>query len=307
MSTISTGNNKLANGAVDSGTTASESPSGLFRGFGRVAALGSLVGLGGIAAASYLSSKEEAPQTNQQIVPLFSGMSRTGSIFVNSLAELVAPTANSIIAAGPKEDSKRISLGMSEEDLVDSAEDLSFAVTEPALVNSITLGPWVAASDKDLSPLIQFNKLTKFSIAGGDNITGSFLDYLRGAPLWQLSLENLPKFNGENLKFISRCDLMEQMTIVNCSINEQALEILSDLDALKLLVLDGTGTSARDIRSRLTNPSLKDVVVRGLESESLDLAELQQWVDAAEERSLTIDYPDGSSTQLLHKSPPRKY
>ena len=166
----------------------------------------------------------------------------------------------------------------------------------------------MTASDKDLSPLIRFNRLVGFSIAGGDNLTGDFLDFLRGAPLWQLSLENLPKFNGDNLKFLSGCDRMERVNIANCTLNGHHLDYLSALPGLNSLVLDGTGIALQDINRRLTNPSLKDVIVRGLDSVSQDdLNRVQEWVDFVAERSFTIEYPDGSSITLLHKSSPREY
>jgi hypothetical protein len=53
---------------------------------------------------------------------------------------------------------------------------------------------------------------------------------------------------------------------------------------------------------------LKDVIVRGLDSVSQDdLNRVQEWVDFVAERSFTIEYPDGSSITLLHKSSPREY
>jgi|GEM_PF-6753264 len=289
MSTISTGNTKLGDSSevnCGSETTRAGTQSSAWSRFGKIGALGGLIGLAGIG---YSSSYDE----------------HTG---IHSLATFLLPEADSVDYSEPEKNPERVDLGMIEGEHVSSSDDLRFAVVKPGEVKRLTLGPWNTATDKDLYPLIDFNKLTHFSVNGGDNLSGAFLDYLRGIPLTGLSLEGLKNFNGENLKHLRYSGTLEQLVIVGSPLKSEQLNYFDELPALRSLAFENTGLTVKeigDVVSRLFDkgaiPSLKDVVVRGVEGVTPDdITSARSWVEkVGSGASFTIQFRDGRFQELL--------
>jgi hypothetical protein len=324
MSTISTGNAKSGDSSdVNGGNEAARAgtQSSAWSRVGKVGALGGLIGLTSIAAASYLSRDEDqgtvaaSPagtgiEAGHQPRTFLSGMGKVLTTGISSLATFVVPQAEPLDYSGPEKPPGEVDLGMNESAPISSRNDLMFAVADPAVVIRLNLGPWNLATDTDLSPLISYHKLKHLSVSGGDNLSGAFLDHLRGIPLIFLSLEGLTNFNGENLKHLRYSGTLNQLVIAGCPIKSEHLKDfdVDELPALRSLAFENTGLTVKEIGDMVSSffdkgaiPSLKDVVVRGVGGVTPDdITSARSWLDKmGSGASFTIQFRDGRFQELL--------
>jgi len=230
------------------------------------------------------------------------GMTQSLSGVVNTFADLVAPVPK----ANEEDTGDRVSLGVGGNDAINSQSDLARALAFPEKVKALKLGEGITLEDNDLLKLSVLNSLTELSVVSSSILTGDFLKFLKGALLWQVSLKDLPNFQDKYLENFTYSPI-HRLSITGCPLTNVGLDHISEIEDLTSIVLEVDGISAAMLTSELTNPNLTEMIIHTAGLIETEVVEFQKWVDQDPRRSVTINYGDGKSCQLLHKAPARKY